>query len=291
MSCRCVTRMGRHLSLFFETILPQQTVVSLAWLFAAAMGVTWPIHLGWELVPLCIVVMACRAIGMCWNRLVDRHVDAANLRTKDRPLPSGRLSVRTQVNHIVFVAAIFFVGLCFLPPIALVVSMTSLCGILIYSFLKRITAFCHVFLGLIHGLLPIVGSIWQVGKIEPIALALSATAVFSVSSCDIVYATLDREVDLRIGLKSIPSLYGEKISLGVAFCLHVFALASMAWFFVLVGLSFFGYAISILATIILFGLWWELLQGASAQVFFRRSLYLFSLTSFGGVFWGRLWNT
>ena len=104
-----------------------------------------------QVLAILVAMAAARTAAMGWNRIVDRRLDARNPRTADRELPTGKVSLLaaallTAASAAVFVAAAASLGhLClWLSPVVLVL-------VLGYSFTKRFTWLCHLFLGLAIG--------------------------------------------------------------------------------------------------------------------------------------------
>jgi len=178
-----------------------------------------------------ILIVGCmvfaRSVAMTFNRIVDREIDARNPRTQDRPLQTGRLSLR---------AAMFFFGFCvggflaccvgFLwlydnpwPAVASVPLLAYLCG---YSYAKWFTRWSHFYLGSAIALSPVAA--WV--AIHPASLGwpavmLMAAVTLWIAGFDIIYACQDVEVDRRDGLYSLPSRLGPATALWIARGCHV----------------------------------------------------------------------
>lgn len=205
---------------------------------AAVVGFSWP-HLAGVL----ICMVAARSAGMAFNRLVDRHLDAANARTAQRHLPSGELSVAAVSGFTALSVLLFLAGtLLFLPnwlPAALAIPVL---GILLgYSYTKRFTSLAHYWLGLALMLAPICTWIALRGlvvihspnDILP-AVALGLAVFFWVGGFDIIYACQDYQFDRAAGLRSIPAW------LGVAGALRLAAFSHLLSFLVLLALPGIG---------------------------------------------------
>lgn len=189
------------------------------------------------LVVLCMV--AARTWAMMVNRLADRRFDAANPRTQRRALASGRLPAReaavvTGAAALVFVAGAGLFGVCFGNWWPLVLSAPVLAWIAFYSFTKRFTALCHVFLGGALAASPVAAAI----AVNPTALGdtpaiwwLAGMVLAWVAGFDVIYALQDIEFDRGAGLHSIPARVGWRGGLWVSRGLHAAALVMliMAW--------------------------------------------------------------
>ena len=142
--------LGRYLSLvkFSHSIFALPFALMGAWL--AAGGPPAPR----VLVLVVLAAIAARTAAMGFNRLVDRHIDAANPRTVQREIPSGQVSPRGAAG-LVLVSAGAFVAVAFaLNPLCGWLSPLVLAVLLGYSYAKRFTSLVHLWLGLALGLAP-----------------------------------------------------------------------------------------------------------------------------------------
>lgn len=196
-------------------------------------------HRGWpggRVFVLVIVAMICaRTCAMSFNRIVDRHFDRLNPRTKNRHLPSGKVSLISAqmlcgASAIAFGITCFFINsTCFfLSPIALAV-------ICFYSLTKRFTNYTHLFLGLALGLAPIGAWLAVEESIDFPPIVLAAAVVFWLIGFDIIYATQDYEFDKRHGLGSIVVAWGMQNALQAAFIAHFIMWLLLACFGLILG--------------------------------------------------------
>ena len=112
----------------------------------------WPCSsvLGWILV--CMV--SARSAAMAFNRLVDARIDAANPRTAMRAIPAGQLSAGFVAAFTVVAAAIFVFAAAMLNRLTLELAPVALLVVLVYSYMKRVTRWSHLVLGLALGIAP-----------------------------------------------------------------------------------------------------------------------------------------
>jgi 4-hydroxybenzoate polyprenyltransferase len=188
---------------------------------------------------LCMV--GARSAAMAFNRIVDRDIDAANPRTKQRHIPRGDIGLGTAVTFLLAATFVFFAGtLCFWPnwlPAAL--ALPVLAVLLGYSLAKRFTAWAHYWLGLALSLAPLC--VWvairgpvtleQPGEWAAV-LALAAGVFFWVGGFDIIYACQDEPSDRSAGLHSIPVWLGVPGALRFAAASHAVAFlcfAALPW--------------------------------------------------------------
>jgi 4-hydroxybenzoate polyprenyltransferase len=199
-----------------------------AWLAAHETDVTVAQIL---LVVLCMVTARSSAMGM--NRIADLGFDARNPRTRERELVTGAISLRAAWAFTLGSAALF-VGLSgLLGTLTLALSPIALFVVWGYSFTKRFTALCHLFLGLALALAPTAVWIALTGTFGPVPALLSLAVGTWVAGFDVVYACQDVEFDRSAGLFSLPSRFGLGPALGISAALHVVtlvALGALPWF-------------------------------------------------------------
>lgn len=181
-----------------------------------------------DLLGILICMVAARSCAMAFNRIVDRHIDAANPRTASRHLPSGALTLGTVVRFALASAVVFLAGTgLFLlreptNPWPMYLALPVLGFICAYSLTKRFTFLCHVWLGASLMLAPIAAWIAIRGLTELTTPTLLGLAVlFWVTGFDILYACQDVEFDRHAKLASIPAKLGVRGALWVAFVCHV----------------------------------------------------------------------
>lgn len=194
----------------------------------------WP-----DLVGILLCMVFARSAAMAFNRLADRHLDAANPRTAGRHLPAGTLSVGAVVAFTLLTAAGFVAStLLFLlreppNPWPLYLSGPVLLFVLAYSLTKRFTSLAHFWLGAALMLAPVAAWVAVKGPADLLPPTLLGLAVlFWVSGFDILYACQDADFDTRAGLHSVPARFGVPASLRVAAACHA------VMFGLLVGLGF-----------------------------------------------------
>ncbi|TAJ21587.1 MAG: 4-hydroxybenzoate octaprenyltransferase, partial [Planctomycetota bacterium] len=185
--------------------------------------------------------VAARTAAMGFNRLVDRHIDARNPRTRARELPAGKLSPLAVGALVAASSALFVFGAYRLGPLCAWLAPLVLAVLLGYSYAKRFTALAHVWLGLALGLAPLGAWLAVRGRFDggiAAPLLLSAAVVAWVAGFDVLYACQDQAFDREAGLHSIPARLGIARALRVSEALHVAAFALLAAFAVRGGLSY-----------------------------------------------------
>jgi 4-hydroxybenzoate polyprenyltransferase len=166
-------------------------------------------HLG-HLVLFFAGAFAMRGAGCTWNDIVDRDLDGEVARTRSRPIPSSRVSV---AQAAVFLAALALIGLVVLlqfNPFAIVTGIASLAIVAVYPFMKRITYWPQIVLGLAFSWGALMGWAAALGRLDSPPLVLYAGSIAWVIGYDTIYAHQDREDDALIGIKSTALLFGDQ---------------------------------------------------------------------------------
>jgi 4-hydroxybenzoate polyprenyltransferase len=174
-----------------------------------------------------VAMVAARTAAMGWNRIVDRHFDAKNPRTASRELPAGKVSLPAAVMLTAASAFVFLGAAAFLGPLCLVLAPVALGLVLGYSYTKRFTWLCHLFLGLAIAAGP--GGAWiaVAGGVSTPALWLMGAVASWIGGFDILYALADRDFDRGAGLHSIPARFGVGGSLLISGALHALTIAAL----------------------------------------------------------------
>src|SRR5450432_6312 len=159
---------------------------------------------------LLVGAIAMRGAGCTWNDLVDRDIDARVERTRSRPIPSEQVSVRAAYAFLGLQALIGFLVLLQFNRFAIWTGMASLAVVAVYQFMKRITYWPQIFLGLAFSWGALMGWAAAFGRLDPPALLLYAGSIAWVIYYDAIYAHQDREDDALIGLKSTAILFGPR---------------------------------------------------------------------------------
>jgi 4-hydroxybenzoate polyprenyltransferase len=163
----------------------------------------------WQIVLFFIGAFAMRGAGCTWNDLVDRDLDGLVERTRSRPIPSGQVSVAQATAFMVAQALIGLLVLIQFNRFTIIAGLVSLLVVVIYPFMKRITYWPQIFLGLAFSWGALMGWPAAFGRLDSPALVLYAGSISWVIGYDTIYAHQDREDDLLIGIKSTALLFGE----------------------------------------------------------------------------------
>ena len=186
---------------------------------------------GWQKVAWILVAMvAARSCAMAFNRWADAELDAANPRTSSRAIPSGLLSRQFVLGFSVLMALVFILAAAQLNRLTFYLSPFVLVVLLGYSYLKRITRWSHLGLGLALGLAPTAAWIAVEGKLDVRILVLTAAVTLWAGGFDVLYACQDLEHDRDAGLHSLPQAAGLPTAFWTARAMHLAMLVLLAWF-------------------------------------------------------------
>ena len=164
----------------------------------------------WHLVLFLVGAFAMRGAGCTWNDIVDRDLDGRVERTRSRPIPSGQVTVAAAAAFLVLQAMIGLTVLLQFNRFTVYVGLASLAVVAVYPFMKRITYWPQIVLGLAFSWGALMGWPATFARLDPPALLLYAGAISWVIGYDTIYAHQDREDDALIGIKSTALLFRER---------------------------------------------------------------------------------
>jgi 4-hydroxybenzoate polyprenyltransferase len=156
----------------------------------------------WFITIFAIGAFAMRGAGCTLNDIADRKFDGLVERTKDRPIPSGQVSVAMAVMLMLFLSLIGLWVLNQFNMFAIMVGLSSIPIIIIYPFMKRITYWPQLILGLAFNWGALLGWAAVKGELGLPAYLLYIGGVFWTLGYDTIYAHQDKEDDAIIGVKS-----------------------------------------------------------------------------------------
>lgn len=153
--------------------------------------------------------VAMRGAGSTWNDITDRRLDAQVERTRSRPLPAGQVGVGQAAAFLVAQALVGLAVLLQFNAFAVAVGIASLATVAVYPFMKRITYWPQVMLGLAFSWGALMGFAVILARIDLTALTLYAGSIAWVIGYDTIYAHQDAEDDVLVGIKSTALLFGD----------------------------------------------------------------------------------
>ena len=185
----------------------------------------------WHLVLFFVGAFAMRGAGCTWNDIVDRDLDTRVERTRSRPIPAGQVTVAAAAGFLLLQALVGLVVLLQFNRFTVYIGFLSLAVVAVYPFMKRITYWPQIVLGLAFSWGALMGWPATFGRLDLPAFLLYAGAISWVIGYDTIYAHQDREDDALIGIKSTALLFGErtKSMLALFYALVVALIALAGW--------------------------------------------------------------
>lgn len=190
--------------------------------------------------------VAMRGAGCTFNDIVDADIDAQVARTRSRPIPSGQVTRRQAALFLVLQALVGLAVLLRFNGFTIVVAVASLGLVAIYPFMKRVTWWPQLFLGLAFSWGALVGWSGIAGNLEAPAIVLYVGAILWTIGYDTIYAVQDIEDDALVGVRSTARLFGRRTRMMVGlFYLATFAAWGEALYLVGAGwISYTGLAVA-----------------------------------------------
>lgn len=226
-----------------EMIKFEHTLFALPFAFLGAVLAAEGLPGGWQILWITVAMFGARSAAMTFNRIIDRRFDAANPRTANRELPSGKLSVGFAWAFLIFSIVLFEIAAYSLNWLTFALSPVALLSVLGYSYAKRFTSFAHLILGWALAISPTAAWIAVRGAIDSeIPLLLSLLVMMWTAGFDVMYACQDFQFDRKAGLRSIPARFGIRRSLWIARLFHVQAFAVLLLLYLITGLGWLALA-------------------------------------------------
>jgi len=177
--------------------------------------------LKWALLIL-IGAIAMRGAGCTYNDIVDQDLDAKVDRTARRPLPAGTVSTKQAWIWLLLQCAVGLGVLLCLPRLAQIISLCSIPLVAAYPFMKRITWWPQVWLGMTFNWAVLVAYAIKTSSIDTPIMTLYLGLIFWTIAYDTIYACQDMEDDAMIGIKSTALRFGKNIKFAVSLCYCTF---------------------------------------------------------------------
>jgi 4-hydroxybenzoate polyprenyltransferase len=231
----------KKIKIILEMIKFEHTVFALPFAFiGAVLGSlliegNWPTLAEWIWITLAMI--GARSAAMSLNRLIDAKIDKANPRTKDRAIPAGLLSKMETAAFITGSFALLFFAAFQLNMLAVYLLPVAVFFLVFYSYTKRFTWLCHVFLGITIGIAPLGGWVGATGTLTWEAFMLFIAVALWTAGFDVIYATQDASYDKDVNLYSIPSYFGIANALLFAKGFHIISFAAMLSLFFITPLG------------------------------------------------------
>ncbi len=163
----------------------------------------------WVTLVFVLGVVLMRSAGCVINDYADRDIDPHVRRTAQRPIASGAVSPREALRLFVVLCGLAFALVLTLNWLTIGLSVVGVLLAAVYPFTKRHTYLPQVFLGLAFGWAVPMAFAAQTGSVPPVAWLLLMATVLWATAYDTLYAMVDREDDLKIGVRSTAILFGD----------------------------------------------------------------------------------
>ena len=169
----------------------------------------------WHLGLFLIGAVAMRGAGCTYNDILDRKLDAGVERTRNRPLPSGRVTIRAAATFLVAQALVGFAVLLCFNVFSIWLGLASLSVVAIYPLMKRVTSWPQAALGLAFSWGALIGWSTTFASLALPPILLYASAFAWTIGYDTIYALQDARDDAIVGIRSTARLFGSHVKFGV----------------------------------------------------------------------------
>ena len=174
-----------------------------------------------------------RSAGCIFNDIVDKDFDKKVERTKKRPIASGKISIFNAIIYVVFLCLLAFIILLQFNFLTIILGIGSMSLAFAYPFMKRITYWPQLFLGLTFNWGIIMGwtSLTNNISIEPLMLYISS--IFWTLGYDTIYGLQDMHDDEIIGVKSTSIKFKNNVKVFVGSCYGLFVFLILVMLFIM----------------------------------------------------------
>lgn len=211
----------RKLPVFLEMIKFEHTLFALPFAYIGALVTNKQIPTGHDLLWITVAMVGARTAAMSLNRIIDRHIDAQNPRTAERALPRGLLSVTEVWIYTIFSFLLLLLAAANLSPLAVKLFPLVVAILVGYSYTKRFTWACHLWLGAALGFAPLGSWVAITNRLDLAPVLLAGGVLFWVAGFDVIYACLDYEFDRQNRIYSIPAQFGIRRALKISTFFHI----------------------------------------------------------------------
>lgn len=186
-------------------------------------------------------VFLMRSAGCVINDFADRDFDKHVKRTKNRPLTAGLVNVKEALALFAVLAGTAFILVLTMNQLTVLLSFGAVALAVIYPFMKRYTHLPQVILGMAFSWAIPMGFAAQTGTVPMVAWILYALTILWIVAYDTQYAMVDRDDDIKIGIKSTAVLFGRHDRLIIGLLQGLFIVGMLGLGYVL-SMGIFYYA-------------------------------------------------
>lgn len=228
-------------------------------------------------------VVLMRSAGCVINDYADRHFDGHVTRTRDRPLATSKVSEKEALFLFAFLCLLAFLLVLLMNKLTIILSLTALLLAASYPFVKRYTHWPQVYLGMAFGWSIPMAFAAQLGTVPTIAWWIFLANIVWTVVYDTEYAMVDREDDVKIGIKSTAILFGkaDKLVIGILQCV---TLLLLTWIGMELQLGIFYYLGLAVGTVLMIRQQWQIKDRIPSQCFQAfLDNHWFGMTIFTGI--------
>ena len=218
-----------------------------------------------------------RSAGCIVNDIVDKDIDKKVFRTRDRPLASGLISLKMALIYTTILCALAFLILIQFNLLTIILGLASMVLAFTYPFMKRITYWPQLFLGLTFNWGIVMAWVAMTNDISAEVVILYIAAIFWTLGYDTIYGIQDIVDDEIIGMKSTSIKFKKNIKLFVSFCYFLSTLLLIYLFNNKFGLNTF----TLLVTIFIFSLMYQIIK--FKKNYPKTCLQAFKINNFSGL--------
>jgi 4-hydroxybenzoate polyprenyltransferase len=214
---------------FASLVKIEHSVFALPYAYSAAILADNGIPAFSTLFWITVAMVGARSLAMALNRMIDAEIDARNPRTARREMPAGLLNRAQVLGFAAGSLVVFLIAVWQLPSLTHVLWPIPVIGFVVYPYLKRFTWICHFFLGAVDGIAALGGWIAVTNHFSADAFLLAGSVALWIAGFDIIYATMDIEIDRAQGLNSVPLRFGIGRALTITRAAHFLSVVLLIW--------------------------------------------------------------
>ena len=207
--------------LFLRDIRVEHTLFALPFAYVGAVMGARGLPSWWQLLWITLAVVGARTAAMAANRYFDKDLDARIPRTAKRAVASGKLPAAVMLWAIVAGLTLLVLSAALLNPLCVKLLPLAALGVVAYPLCKRFTWLVHFVLGGVDACAPLGAYVAVTGRVDVPALLLFVAVTVWVAGFDILYALMDLQWDVALGVRSFPQRFGERRARTWPIALHV----------------------------------------------------------------------
>ena len=200
----------KYVQLFLRDIRVEHTLFALPFAYVGAVMAARGLPSWWQLWWITLAVVGARTAAMAANRYFDRDLDKQVPRTAKRAVASGKLPAAVMLWAIVVGIALLILSAVMLNPLCVKLLPIAAVGVIAYPLCKRFTWAVHFVLGAVDACAPLGAYVAVAGTITAPALLLFVAVTVWVAGFDILYALMDVDWDVELGVRSFPVRFGTR---------------------------------------------------------------------------------